>query len=98
MKAFALSNRMYAVLGDFAKSGALTLEQVYAIDQRPMRALLLRNYITYNHKANGFVLTKTGLLHWDAFQSTDVGRLDVTAPLAKVIQERTGIKGRRRAA
>lgn len=97
MKAFALSNRMYAVLGDFAKQGALTLQQVYAIDQRPMRALLIRNYITYSKRANGFVLTKIGLLHWDAFLSTDVGRLDTDAPLAKVIQERTGIKGRRAA-
>ncbi len=95
MTAFTLSNRMFAVMEFFVDRTVLTLDMIYELDQRPVRAILLRGYIQYNRKQEGFSLTKRGLAEWNRFHGTDVERRDSHAPLARVLQERTGHEGRR---
>lgn len=77
-----LSNRTAPMLETMFSTDYMSIDEAQHFDQRPFRALLVREYVAYK-PGKGFFLTEKGREARRVFYDTDITRRDPRGPLTR---------------
>lgn len=81
-----LSPRQYQMLKAFRRARYIGMRGVRMFDQRPLRSMLMRKYVTYSD--TGFHITKAGMEALNTFEEQNILRKDPSRPLTSYFNTR----------